>query len=644
MAGIVEFIIKMQDGITSPLQKMSSNSNTANQSLLKLTASNKQLTGMIAGTSSSVTTLNSKIEKLKAFRDILPSSSEHRIKAVNNEISKLNKEVERLQSVGSGGGLKKIFTDAFSGLPEFLKNPFVLVGAGLTAAINSGLKNSSEKLDYQLLLGNDAGQALYKSIKNTAPASMRDSFLQGGKSLVSSGHDPNKTNKMLSQIGDVSLGKEDRFNGLLSAFTNVQKEGKLTEGSLQQLNDAGFKPLVSLNRATGESMDSLRKRFEDGKISIKDLEIAFDSATGPGGEFEGKLKAISESPMGKWDLFKTKIFDLTSAFGDSLMPVFGKGIDLLTIGFDWLSAGIDWTVKVLSDLATWVDKNSVLVYSLAGAVLGGVVAYKAYQAVSMLVYLWQMRDLVGTSLLTTAKGALTVVTGGLTIAQNALSAAFLTSPIGWVVVGLGALAGGIVYAWNKFEGFREVVYGLWDACKEVFDSIGRLFKQIFEPIGEALSAIQDGRWMDAVKATGKLLYNISIGGIIDNTIGFLKNGGLSGVGAAYDGGKEKGSKSWEDSQDKKKEKDEKFETPEAKLFDYLKKSDLSKNTKDNKSTTADGVNAVSGGGMKNVSIVIHKMLDNTSIVVQNGTQQLGRDIQRVVEESLIRAVASASGR
>ncbi|MCO5229611.1 MAG: hypothetical protein M9958_00505 [Chitinophagales bacterium] len=644
MGGVVEFIIKMQDGITSPLQKMSSNSNTANQSLLKLTASNKQLIGMISGTSSSVSTLTGRIEKLKALRDILPSSSEERIKSVNKEISTLNKEMERLQNIGTGGGLKKTLSDAFNSLPEFFKNPLVLAGAGLTSAINSGLKNSTDKLDYQLLLGNDAGQALYKSIKNTAPASMRDSFLQGGKSLVSSGHDPNKTNKMLSQIGDVSLGKEDRFNGLLSAFTNVQKEGKLTEGSLQQLNDAGFKPLVSLNHATGESMDSLQKRFEQGKISILDLEKAFESATGPGGEFEDKLKAIAESPMDKWDLFKTKIFELSSAFGEVLMPVFSKGIDLLNIGFDWLSTGIDWTVNVLSNLATWVDKNSVLVYSLAGAVLGGVVAYKAYQAVSMLVYLWQMRDLVGTSLLATAKGALTVVTSGLTIAQNALSAAFLKSPIGWVVLGLGALAGGVIYAWNKFEGFRKIVFGLWEAFKEVFNSIGRLFKQIFNPIFDAISAIKEGRWMDAAKATGNLLYNLTPVGIAEATYDFTKSGGFNSISEAFGKGAEKGAKSWKEAKNEEESKEDNFETPEAKLLDYLKKSDLSKNNKENKTTTNEGLNAVSGGGTKNISIVIHKMLDNTSIIVQNGTQQLGRDIQRVVEESLIRAVASGSGR
>lgn len=617
MSGLVEFIIKMQDGMSTPLQKLSTHSGAANTALQKLTASNKQLTGMVASTSTSVTHLN-------------------------KDFSTLNKEVDKLP--GQGSKVKSFFSEIISGLPGGLLSPITLIGAGITAALNTGMKSSSEKLDFSLLLGQSAGTTLYNDISNQAPASMRDSYIQGGKQLLGAGASAGTLTSTLNRAGNISLGNNEKFTGILTALSSVAKEGKLTENSLQQLNDAGFKPLVTLNRATGESMHSLRKRFEQGKISMKDIETAMESATGKGGEFEGKLQEISNHPLNKWDAFKNKIIDTTSAFGESLIPVFGKGLDLLSVGFDWLNSGLSWTVNLFSELAIWFADNEALIYSLAGAVLGGVLAYKAYNAISMLVYLWQMRDLVTTSVLATAKGALAVVTGGLVIAQNALNAAFIASPIGWIVGGLALITGGVIYAWNKFEGFRKVIFGLWEAFKEVFNSIGNLFKQIFSPIFDAISAIKEGRWADAAKATGKLLYNMTPMGIANATLEFTQSGGFNGITSAFEKGVEKGAESWSNSQKSKEENaSDNFKSDDSKLLDYIQKTDLSKTNNNTSASTSSGINAVSGGGAKSYTITIGTMWDNTSFVIQNGNQQLARDVQRVVEESVIRILSSVRG-
>lgn len=645
MSGIVEFIIKMQDGITAPLGRLSGQSHTANKSLKELTASNKQLTGMLGASSHSVTTLTSRVEKLKSFRDILPANATGRIKEVNREISLLNKEIDHLQNIGQSKGIKEKFDSLFNSLPSILRNPFVLAGAGVAGALNAGLKNSGDRLDFKLLLGDDVGSDLFDSIKKGAPASMRDTFLQGGKDLLSSGVDTESVESLLSQIGDISMGSDDKFGGLLSSFTAIKKEGKLTESTLQQLSDAGFRPLVSLSKATGESLDSLEKRFEAGKISADDISIAFQSATSSGGEFEGKLQEIANSPTGKWDIFKTKVFDLSSAFGETLLPIMSKGLDVLTIGIDWLSDGIDRSVNLLSSMSEWLDENSTLMYTLAGAVLGGVVAYKAYQLVSMAVYMWQMRDLVATSLLATAKGGLTVVTGGLAIAQTALNAAFIASPIGWVVGGLALLAGGVVFAWNKFEGFRKVVYGLWDAFKETFNSIGRLFKHIFSPIFDAITAIKEGRWKDAALSAGKMVYNLTPMGLATATAEFTKSGGFDGISKAFGEGAEKGAASWQATQDKKESKeDDPFSGSKSSgLLDYLKQHDRKNKGKSDTSLNT-GVSAVSGGGAKSYVIQIGKMWDNTEFVIQDGNKQMARDLQRIMEETMMRVLASASAK
>jgi hypothetical protein len=117
------------------------------------------------------------------------------------------------------------------------------------------------------------------------------------------------------------------------------------------------------------------------------------------------------------------------------------------------------------------------------------------------------------------------------------------NPIGLIIAGIAALVGGIIWAWNKFEGFRRVVLGLWESFKQVFTNIGNFFKKIFEPIGEAITAFKEGRWADAAKAVGKMVFNLSPVGMVTNAVKFTAEGGLTkGVGEAYQKGAEKAAR------------------------------------------------------------------------------------------------------
>lgn len=126
-------------------------------------------------------------------------------------------------------------------------------------------------------------------------------------------------------------------------------------------------------------------------------------------------------------------------------------------------------------------------------------------------------------------------------AQWLWNAAFVASPIGWIVAGLAALAAGVIYAWKHFEGFREVVLGLWEVFKTVFNNIAGLFKAVFAPVGEAITAIKEGRYADAAKAALKLnpVTMMMAAGQ------YISSGGLTkGVGDAWERGKKNGRDSW----------------------------------------------------------------------------------------------------
>jgi hypothetical protein len=60
-----------------------------------------------------------------------------------------------------------------------------------------------------------------------------------------------------------------------------------------------------------------------------------------------------------------------------------------------------------------------------------------------------------------------------------LTGAMIANPIGAIIAGMIALGTAVVYAWNKFEGFRAFLYGVWAAIKE-FGTM--LYERFIEPM------------------------------------------------------------------------------------------------------------------------------------------------------------------
>lgn len=65
-----------------------------------------------------------------------------------------------------------------------------------------------------------------------------------------------------------------------------------------------------------------------------------------------------------------------------------------------------------------------------------------------------------------AQGAATAKMAVMTAAQYALNLAMSLNPIGIVVAALAALVAGIVYAYNNFEGFRNIINDVWEWLKK----------------------------------------------------------------------------------------------------------------------------------------------------------------------------------
>ena len=142
------------------------------------------------------------------------------------------------------------------------------------------------------------------------------------------------------------------------------------------------------------------------------------------------------------------------------------------------------------------------------------------------------------------------------VGQWLLNIAMEANPIGLIVLGVTALIGIVASCWDKFEGFRMVVMGIWETLKlfgnvikdYVIERIKGMLTGI-TGIGKALYQFFTGDWKAAWE-TGKQAASDLIG--IDagvHALSKLKNG----VADAYATGAKKGSESWKKDQAKKQE-------------------------------------------------------------------------------------------
>lgn len=249
------------------------------------------------------------------------------------------------------------------------------VAAAASAVVSltkTGLQFNSEiesyTTNFEVLLG-DAGLAAEKveQLKDMAaktPFGIGD-LSQATQTLLGFGIEAEKTEDILTMLGDAALGDKNRLQSLSLAFAQATSAGKLMGQDLMQMINAGFNPLNSLAQMTGLSVGQLkeimsgtseealetmlamegvtdygRQIIEQGEISADDLYNALHAATSEGGLFFNGMEKSSQTLSG---LISTLTDDFNALMGTAASPL-----------FKWLKSdvlpGVGELVQSISDL------------------------------------------------------------------------------------------------------------------------------------------------------------------------------------------------------------------------------------------------------------------------------------------------------
>jgi len=133
----------------------------------------------------------------------------------------------------------------------------------------------------------------------------------------------------VKMLGDAVGGNNERFKMLSLAYAQMSAAGRLMGQDLLQMVNAGFNPLQTISKLTGESLIELKERMSEGAISSAEVANAFQVATSAGGRFHGMTERLSQTMSGKLNIAISDLEKAGVRLGNTIGPLgtdFAKGL------------------------------------------------------------------------------------------------------------------------------------------------------------------------------------------------------------------------------------------------------------------------------------------------------------------------------
>ena len=331
--------------------------------------------------------------------------------------------------------------------------------------------------------------------------------------------------KNLEAIGVQVYDDAGKIRGMVDVFGDLKKvTASLTDEKRASL-------IESLGIVDKEAKNAISVMLSD----TQKLAHSIDEVTNSSGETAKNMEYSRNSVMAAtevWNKFKGIAVDL----GTAALPLVRIGLDVIGGVLDVVSPILNSVVWLLGAWYDCIVEGNPFVIALTTAIAGFTVALNLAKIASMGMAAWQ--------------GIVTGATAVWTAAQWLLNTALYACPIVWVIAAVAGLVAGIVWAWNKFEGFRAVVLGTWQVIKDfgkiIMDVTLGAVKNLIGGLGLLGKAIYKlftgdfkGAWQDAKEGAQKLF---SANPIVATVEAGIKTGKMD-IGASYRKGAAKAVKS-----------------------------------------------------------------------------------------------------
>ena len=540
------------------------------------------------------------------------------VQAATRAAHQLDAEMERVRNNAHrmGASLRKAFSlgnlkDSLMDIPgmKLFTNPYVVMGAGIGAITKLGMEAENSAIAFEVLLG--SGEKASKMLAEITEMGAKTPFekmdLQNAaQTMLNFGVAEEKVLGYMQQLGDIAAGDKQKFQSLALVFGQVASAGKLSGQDLLQFINAGFNPLKELQAMTGKSYADLQDAMSKGQISADMVAAAMKRATSEGGKFYQMMDKMSATTGGRISTVIDSIKERTAKMFEYIAPLIAKFLELVDAIIPPIFTAFEKVISAVSTVIQWFLKyEEVLKY--VGIAVG--TFYTIIKAKTIALY-----ALVGVIKI------VTVVTEAWATITKVLNVLFVSSPIGWIALAIGGLAAAVVYCWDKFEGFRAFILGMWDTLKQ-FGKI--IWEYVVSRFYEAINGVK------SLALAFKKFFSGDYSGAYDALKGGISQiyGVQSGINAVNDASKV----SFSDNYKRRKEEQSLVIPANAATGTDgtgLKVPGLSGGGKGSSGTESLGIGGTGSGGGKGVTLTVH-MTNNFNL---SGEGDVKRIVERVKQE------------
>lgn len=387
--------------------------------------------------------------------------------ALDSSINKVTADSTRAGNAMESAGRKgKLAFDSMSGGVAGLISRF-----GLVAGVMKGLNDAADVQGFNNVVDFASGSA-QEAAKNFT--FLRDTVDRLGLPLQAS-RDGFKT--LLGSVKGTNITMNQTrnlFTGISSAASFFSMKSDQTGLAIKALGQIASKGRVSMEELRSQLGEHLPGAMGEAAAALGVTTKEFETMVGKGIDaqdflpkfaeqlnksFGGVALAAANSPRAAFNRLGNSLLDLSVSIGSVLMPI---ALNLIN----------NFLIPGLSLITQNINVIGLLAVS-AGS------AYMAFKA-------WTIGQRIWSGVMAVSRFVMT----GFTTGVWKLNAALFANPVGLVIAGIAALTAGVIYAWNKFEGFRGFMVGMWEAIK-----VGA--KSVLDPIiliGEGVAAIFSGNW------------------------------------------------------------------------------------------------------------------------------------------------------
>lgn len=424
-------------------------------------------------------------------------------------------------SVGTTG-LKKGLASASDAISSFKGSVTSSVGSAMAGFATLGLAINGIKatlgalatplslaadteqtaVSFKVLLGSaEKAETVMADLKKFAASTPFEfpELAKSGKQLLAFGVNAESLVPTLTRLGDVSAGLGIPLNELSEIYGKAKVQGRLMMEDINQLQGRGINVTSQLAKQFGVTEEAVRSLVSGGKVNFGNLEQAFISMTGKGGQFAGMMEAQSQTMSGLWSTAKDTVNAALTKIGDTIIKTFDlKG--------------------TLTGLMGWADKVMPIFDNVLLNIQNAIISFKPYliqfvtgfQTVigTIIPYVTQFASTIGSrvsELASTWLGGISSLTGGSQLSFESFLSG-LTSV-------LDTVTPIVSQAFNTWMGFQKVMVNAFfsglEIIKSAFSSLMGYVSNSFLPswqtvksfILDALLVIEFGlsHWKDIAK-------------------------------------------------------------------------------------------------------------------------------------------------